>query len=112
MKNSNIEKIIRYLFENGPSTIYAISKKTNLSTSSVFNYIKYLYDKGIVIKTRDNKYCLQPLFYEKEFWLELEDYLMPLLNLINDYVIGEPDLIIMLYFIVDILYKNKIREEV
>lgn len=90
------------LFAREPKTIYAISKETAINPSSIFNYLKKLHDKGVVIKV-DGKYLLQPLFYEQSFWKELEDYLMPLLSLIKDYSVDDPDLLSILYYLCKII---------
>ena len=90
------------LFAREPKTIYAISKETAINPSSIFNYLKKLHDKGVVIKV-DGKYLLQPLFYERSFWEELEDYLMPLLSLIKDYSVDDPDLLSILYYLCKII---------
>jgi len=90
------------LFSRKPKTIYAISKETAINPSSIFNYLKKLHEKGVVIKV-DDKYLLQPLFYERGFWEELEDYLMPILSLIKDYSVDDPDLLSILYYLCKII---------
>jgi len=90
------------LFAREPKTVYAISKETAINPSSIFNYLKKLHEKGVVIKV-NGKYLLQPLFYEQNFWKELEDYLIPLLSLIKDYSVDNPDLLSILYYLCKII---------
>jgi hypothetical protein len=77
-----------------------------MNVSSVSYFVKRLMDEGVIL-TVNNKYLLQPLFYEEKFWDDMTDHLMPIFDLISDYSVGEPDVISILYYFSAYIYKKK-----
>jgi len=101
------DRIVEVLLrEASPVSIYYIAKKLNVSPSSVLYQLGKLVDAGIVLKT-DDGYILQPMFYYKEFWDELAEEIIRLFDFLEEYSVGNPDLIELLHQITKILTKTK-----
>ena len=83
-----------------PITIYRMAKLIDLNPSSIYASINKL-EKNQIVRKMDSGYILHPMFYDKTFWSNLSDRIMPAFELIKEYSdIEDISEIISIFFII------------
>jgi len=109
MKELSIDIVRLLRTKDKPLTAYTISKLIKQNTSSVYNELRKLEKKGIVIGVNTNRkkyYILQPFFYDSNYWVLLIESLKPVIEEISDKAIKDIDVLSSIYISVHIMTRQ------
>jgi len=94
-----------------PISAYWLANELKANKSSIYSTLRRLETEGIVIRT-DRGYMLQPMFYSREFWDEIAEKLLLVIDTIDGYsIIDKIDYISVLSMSIQILTKIKNRKK-
>ena len=78
-------KIVDHLYRFGPKTLGELAKTLHMTRQKVHYNLTQLMKEGVILKVEENKYTLQPLFYNEsvDLYLKLINLMMDVLDYIS-----------------------------